>query len=66
MGSATEFLEPQRDEDGMVRRINYNGRISIPSILKHRDGTSHKVMCFVTPVGEGEGARFLTVITDSR
>ncbi|MHC1680223.1 MAG: MEDS domain-containing protein [Methanomassiliicoccales archaeon] len=65
MGSATEFLETQRDEEGMIRRISVNGRISIPSILNHPDGTSRKVMCYVTPVGEGEGARFLTVITAS-
>jgi len=66
MGSATEFLESERDEEGMIKRINVNGRISIPSILRLRDGTSRKVMCHITPVGEGEGARFLTVITDSR
>jgi len=66
MGSATEFLESQRDEDGTIKRINVNGRISIPSILRRRDGTSRKVMCYVTPVGEGEDARFLTVITDGR
>jgi PAS domain-containing protein len=65
MGSATEFLESQRDEEGLIRRINVNGRISIPSILRLRDGTTRNVICYVTPVGEGEGARFLTVITET-
>lgn len=64
MGNATVFLEPLRDKDGVIRRINVNGRISIPSILKQPDGTFRLVMCHVTPVGEGEDARFLTVITD--
>lgn len=66
MGNAAVFLEPQRDEEGMIRRISMNGRISIPSILKQPDGTSRRVMCYVTPVGEGEDARFLTVMTDDR
>jgi len=66
MGSATEFLEPQREEGGAIRRINVNGRISIPSLLRQRDGTSRRVMCYVTQVGEGEEARFLTVIANRR
>jgi PAS domain S-box-containing protein len=66
LSNATEFLDPQREEGGLVRRINVNGRISIPSILRRRDGTTRKVMCYVTPVGEGESARFLTVVIEDR
>jgi PAS domain-containing protein len=66
MGSATVFLEGQRDEEGMVRRVSVNGRISIPSIMRLPNGTSRKVICFVTPIGEGKDARFLTVIVEER
>jgi PAS domain-containing protein len=65
-GNAYEFLEPQRDDDGAIRRISVNGRISIPSILKRPDGTSRQVMCYITLVGEGENARILTVIVEDR
>lgn len=66
MGNATVFLGPQKDDEGMVRRVAVNGRISIPSVLKQRDGTSRNVMCFVTPIGDGDNARFLTVIVEDR
>ncbi len=62
MGSAYRFLGPQKDENGQVRRIDANGQISIPSILTRKDGSTHKVICYVVYASEGAEPRTMTVI----
>ena len=62
MGSAYRFLGPQKDEEGHIRRINSDGRISIPSILTRKDGSTHEVMCYVVYASEGAEPRTMTVI----
>jgi PAS domain-containing protein len=62
MGNAYRFLEPQKDGEGHIRRINADGRISIPSILTRRDGSTLKVMCYVVHAIEGAEPRRMTVI----
>lgn|GEM_PF-1877473 len=62
MGNAHYFLGPQKDKEGHVRRINADGRITIPSILTRRDGSVHKVMCFVVYASEGPEPRTIMVI----
>ena len=48
---------PRRD------RIVVDGRISIPSILTHKDGSKQEVMCYVVLLGDDEGSDILTVMT---
>ena len=62
LDSAYRFLSPLVDTDGSIHRIVVDGRISIPSILTHQDGSQQEVMCYVVLLGEDEGSDILTIM----
>jgi PAS domain-containing protein len=66
MGTAHRFLKPQKDQDGMVRRFNVDGRISIPSILTRMDGSTQNVMCYIVHTSEGDEPLTLTIVHPGR
>lgn len=63
MGNAFSFLAPFKGKDGIARRTNIEGRITIPSVLTRRDGSTQKVICYLMYVGEGDDHRVLVVIS---
>jgi len=63
MGNAFSFLAPFKGKDGIARRTNIEGRITIPSVLTRRDGSTQRVICYLMYVGEGDDHRVLVVIS---
>lgn len=62
MGNAYRFPGPQKDGEGRIRRINADGRISMPSVLARRDGPTQKVMRYVVHASDGAEPRTMTVM----
>ena len=65
MGRTTGFLEFQMGE-GKPRRINADGRISIPSIIIGKGGSRNEAICYLAFIGKGKDARVITTINIKR
>jgi len=62
IGNSLRFLHARRNDEGQVRRIDVNGRISAPSVMTRSDGSVLDVMCYVTFVEGDDRHRALTII----
>jgi len=62
IGNSQRFLSARRNDEGQVRRIDVNGRISAPSVMTRSDGSVLNVMCYVTFIDGDDRHRALTII----
>ena len=62
IGNSLRFLHARRNDEGQVRRIDVNGRISAPSVMTRSDGSVLDVMCYVTFVEGDDRHRAITII----
>jgi len=62
LGSSLALLLPADQRMGMHVRSNYDGHITMPSMLRRKDGSHLRADCYICCAGEGEDHRIITII----